>query len=117
MARVADYTIIADGWVLEFDQDTVNFEAPATIDTGSRSILGFMVHVDNDDDLTLTLRLNDTRVWHWKFPDGNRVQFFQEVITAGIVKPGKNVFKFESSSKDFNVVELSDIVLWWQANV
>lgn len=117
MARVADYTIIADGWVLQFDQDTVNFEVPATIDTGSRSILGFMVHVDNDDDLTLKLKLNDTQVWHWKFPDGNRVQFFQEVITAGIIKPGKNVFKFESSSEDFNLVELSDIVLWWQANI
>ena len=117
MARVADYSIVADGWVVEATQDTINFQVPATIDAGSRSILGFTLQVDNLDDLTLTLRLNGTKVWTWNYPDGNRVQFFQEVIAAGVVRPGTNVFSFESSSGDFRFVQLSDIVVWWQANV
>jgi len=117
MARVADYSIIADGWVVEATQDTVNFEVPSTIDAGSRSILGFMLEVDNLDDLTLTLRLNGTKVWTWSYSEGDRVRFFQEVIAAGVVKPGANVFSFESSSGDFRFVQLSDIVVWWQANI
>jgi hypothetical protein len=39
------------------------------------------------------------------------------VIEAGVVKPGTNVFSFESSSDDYKFVQLSDIVLWWQANI
>ncbi len=117
MARVADYSIIADGWVVQATQDTINFQVPSNIDAGSRSILGFMLHVNNLDDLTLTLRLNGTKVWNWNYTGGNRFQFFQEVVGAGVVKPGENVFSFESSSGDFHLVELSDIVVWWQANI
>ena len=36
MARVADYSIIADAWVVEATQDTIDFEVPSTIDAGSR---------------------------------------------------------------------------------
>jgi len=117
MARVADYSIIADGWVVEAAQDTINFEVPSTIDAGSRSILGFMLKTWNEDDMTLTLRLNGAKVWSWNYSDGERVQYFQEVIAAGVVKPGANVFSFDSSSGDFRLVQLSDIVVWWQANI
>lgn len=117
MATVADYSIVTDGWVVEATQDTINFEVPSTIDRRSRSILGFMLEVDNADDLTLTLRLNGTKVWTWNYPSGSRIRFFQEVIAAGVVQPGTNVFSFESSSGDFRFVQLSDIVVWWQANI
>jgi hypothetical protein len=117
MPRVADYSIIADGWVVEAVQDTIDFEVPSTIDPNSRTILGFMLEVDNSDDLTLTLRLNGTKVWTWNYPDGSRIRFFQEVISAGVARPGRNVFSFDSSSGDFRFVQLSDIVLWWQANI
>jgi hypothetical protein len=117
MPRVADYSIIADGWVVEASKDTINFEVPSNVDAGSRSILSFMLHVDNLDDTTLTLRMNGTAVWNWNYSDGNRVRHFQEVIPAGVVKPGTNVFSFDSSSGDFRLVELSDIVVWWQANI
>lgn len=117
MARVADYSIIADGWVVEATQDTINFEVPSTIDAGSRSILGFMLKTWNEDDMTLTLRLNGAKVWTWNYSDGERVQYFQEVIAAGVVRPGANVFSFDSSSGDFRLVQLSDIVVWWQANI
>lgn len=117
MPKVADYSIIADGWVVEATQDTVNFDVPSNIDTGSRSILGFMLEVDNLDDMTLTLRLNGTKVWNWNYSSGDRVMYFQEVVAAGVVKAGANVFSFDSSSGDFRFVQLSDITLLWQATI
>ena len=117
MARVADYSIVTDNWVVEATQDTINFEVPSTIDAGSRSVLGFMLQVHNLDDMTLTLRMNGTKVGTWNFSDGKRLQFFQEVIGAGVVKPGTNVFSFESSSGDATFVQISDAVVWWQANI
>jgi hypothetical protein len=119
MARVADYSIIADGWVVEANKDTVNFEVPSNIDAGSRSILGFMLDVHNLDDMTLTIRVNGTKVWTWHYSGGSShpVRYFQEVIPAGVVKPGMNVFSFDSSSGDVRFVQLSDIVIWWQANI
>ena len=117
MARVADYSIVADSWVLEKNKHSVSFEVPSTIDAGSRSILGFMLHVENLDDMTLNLHMNGSDVWNWSYAAGNHLDFFQEVIPAGMVKPGTNVFSFESSSDDYRLVELSDIVVWWQANI
>ncbi|HSF32542.1 MAG TPA: hypothetical protein VLK82_18985 [Candidatus Tectomicrobia bacterium] len=119
MARVADYSIIADGWVVEAQKDTINFEVPSNIDAGSRAILGFMLDVHNLDDMTLTIRLNGTKVWTWNYSGGSShpARFFQEVIAAGVVKPGTNVFSFDSSSGDYRFVQLSDIVVWWQANI
>lgn len=119
MARVADYSIVADGWVVEATQDTRNFEVPSTIDAGSRSILGFMLDVANQESLTLTLRMNGTKVWTWHYSGGSShpVRFFQEVIPAGVLKPGTNVFSIDSSSSEKWFVQLSDIVVWWQANI
>lgn len=119
MAQVADYSIIADDWVVEATQDTINFKVPSNIDKGSRSILGFMIFVKNEDDLTMTLRLNGTKVWTWNYTGGSdaAAQFFQEVIGPGVVKPGDNVFSFDSSTGDLSFVKLSDIVVWWQANI
>lgn len=118
MARVADYSIVADGWVWEGTQTTIKFEVPSNVDAGSRSILGFMLQTDSVDGVTLTLRLNGTQVWDWNYADGGgRVGYFQEVIAAGVVKPGTNVFSFHCSSDDARFVQLSDIVVWWQANI
>ena len=119
MARVADYSIIADGWVVEATQDTMNFNVPSNIDAGSRAVLGFMLKVENLDDMTLKLRMNGTEVWSWTWSGSSDLptRFFQEVIAAGVVKPGSNVFSFDSSSGDFRFVQLSDIVIWWQANI
>lgn len=119
MARVADYSIVSDAWVLEMNQDTVNFNVPSNIDAGSRSILSFMLNVGHIEDMSLTLRLNGTNVWSWNWSgsNSNRLYHFQEVIAAGVVKPGANVFSFDSSSGDARFVQLSDIVVWWQANI
>ena len=71
MPRVADYSIVADGGVVEFTQDTITFEVPANIDAGSRSILGFMVKVWSADETSLTLRINGTKVWTWGSSGGS----------------------------------------------
>ncbi len=119
MARVADYSVIADNWVVEFDQDTINFGIPSTIDSESRCILGFMLKVSNLEAMTLNIRLNGHKVWTWH-ADGDTdlpIRFFQEVISGGIVRAGTNVFQFDSESSDFTFVKLSDIVVWWQATI
>jgi hypothetical protein len=119
MARVADYSIIADGWVLERDKDSINFDMPSNVDSGSRCVLGFMFDAGTLDDTTVTVKLNGTQVWSWTASgsyDGP-IRFFQEVIPAGVLKSGSNTFKFHSSSDDFTFLQLSDIVVWWQANV
>ena len=117
MPLIADYSIIADAVVLEKDKSVIDFTVPSNIHTGSRVLLGFMCSVDNNDDLLLRVRFNGTQVWSRNFESGNRTQFFLEVVQAGAVKPGANNLSFISSSTDFNVVELSDIVIWWQANI
>ncbi len=119
MARVADYAIVADGWVVEATKNTITFNVPANIDERSRCIVGFMLKVENEDDMTLKLRMNGNDIWDWQWTGGSDdpARFFQEVVSAGVVKPGANVFSFDSSSGDFRFVELSDIVVWFQANI
>lgn len=119
MARVADYSIIADGWVLERDQNSIDFSMPSNVDAGSRCILGFMFDAGSLDDITVTLKLNGTEVWTWSNSgsyDG-MIRYFHEVIPAGVLKGGNNTFKLKSSSDDYTFLQLSDIVVWWQANI
>jgi hypothetical protein len=118
MPRVADYSIIADNWVVEAVQNSVKFNVPETIDLKSQCILGFMIQASHTDDMTLTVRINGTQVWKWSYTGGHKhTQFFQEVIAGGIVKSGENTFSFQTSVDDHAFVQLSDIVLWWQANI
>jgi len=119
MARVADYAIVADNWHVEgFDSSTINFEVPSNIDKGSRCVLGFMMKEDNLDDLTLKLKINGAEVFEWSVSGGSDypARFFQEVVAAGVVHAGTNTFSFHTSSGDFRFTELSDIVVWFQAN-
>ena len=120
MARVADYSIIADGWVLDQgNQNAINFDMPSNVDAGSRCILGFMFNAGSLDDMTVTLKLNGTEVWNWTATGSSDplIRYFHEVIPAGVLKGGTNTFKFKSSSDDLTFLELSDIVVWWQANI
>jgi len=119
MPRVADYSIISDGWVAGPDNDQIEFTVASNVDPGSRSILGFMLDVKNNDDLTIKIRINGSEVWKWNYSGSSDhpVRYFQEVVGAGIVKPGTNVFSIDTSSGDKHYVGLSDIVIWWQANI
>ena len=117
MPRIADYSVVTDVWVHETPGGSVTFQVGSNIDAGSQSVLSFMLQVDNDASLDVDLRLNGISVWKWHFPDGNRFRFIQEVITPGVVRPGANVLSFTSSSGDFRMVRVSDVVLWWQANI
>jgi hypothetical protein len=118
MPRVADYSIISDSWVVEANQDTIDFEVPSNIDKGSRTILGFMFQAHHLDDMNVELRINGTKVWSWTWSgDAKRVGYFQEVVAKGLVEPGGNTLNFGSDSDEVTFFQLSDIVLWWQANI
>ena len=118
MPRVADYSIVRDKWVVEAIQDTIEFEVPSNVDAGSRAVLGFMFHADSTDGFSITIRINGHPVWNWKFGDGEvHARYFQEVAAAGVVKPGSNVFSYDGSGEGKRFVQLSDIVIWWQANI
>ena len=118
MPRVADYSILRDTWWTEgFSPDPITFTVPSNIDAGSRSILGFVLDSWNEDDMTITIRMNGVPVWNWTYSDGARTGYFQEVVGAGVVKPGSNHLSIDSSSGDFRSVSVSDVVVWWQANI
>jgi hypothetical protein len=119
MARVADYAIVADSWVVDGVKNEISFTVPSNIDAGSRSVIGFMLKTDHLDAMTLTLRMNGFEIWNWSWSGGSDdpARFFQEVVAAGVVKPGRNVFSFDTSSGDARFTELSDIVVWFQANI
>ena len=118
MPRVADYSIITDAFVLEFHQHIIDFNIPDNIDPGSRCVLGFMLNIEHVDDMTLTLHINDTKIWERRFSGSfQSLHFFQEVIGAGVAKPGSNQFIFRTMSDDATAVQISDAVLWFQANI
>lgn len=118
MPRVADYSILADSWWTEgHSPDPITFSVASNVDAGSRSILSFLLHTWNADDMTLKIRLNGVEVWSWSYSDGERIRFFQEVLPAGLVKAGTNNLSIDSSSGDFRMVKVSDVVIWWQANI
>ena len=119
MPRIADYVILADAWVIQADQDTIDFNLPANVSVASRSVLGFMLDVDNNGELTLKVRLNGHEVWSWHYSDESRhpVRYFQEVVGGSVLRPGGNVFSFDVSSGELNFVQISDAVLWIQVDV
>ncbi|HEY7411285.1 MAG TPA: hypothetical protein VII13_11110 [Vicinamibacteria bacterium] len=118
MPRVADYSILADSWWTEgHSPDPISFNVPNNVDPDSRSILSFVLHVWSADDMSLKIRLNGVEVWNWNFSDGERLRFYQEVVPKGLVRAGTNNLSIDSSSGDYRMVKVSDVVIWWQANI
>ncbi|CAH0149341.1 hypothetical protein [Roseomonas sp. CECT 9278] len=129
MARVADYSIIADSVM---QSSSTNFSVPDNIHAGSRSVLRFKIKArgydkrdvpfGSFDGMETKLRLNGNTVWTWNWTnDSNPTRVFQEVIPAGVVKPGENTFSFIVDFDDpdggLSIIEISDAVLWWQADI
>jgi len=121
MARIADYTIITDGWVVKTTGESIEFQVPDNVNVGARSILGFMIDVNNNGELDIKIRLNGTQVWNWHYSDFSRlpVRYFQEVIGGGVLKPGTNVFRLtgDGPTDDKFFVQISDAVLWMQVDI
>jgi len=120
MPRVADYSILIDEWWTEgFSPSPIEFTIPNNINKDSRSILGFKLRYWNEDDMTLTIKLNSVSVWHWSVPStgDTSFRFIQEVVPKGLAVPGTNRLTVHSSSDDFRSVGVSDVVLWWQADI
>jgi len=120
MARVADYVIIRDSWKVDDGGfNTINFTVPNNIDVGSRCVLNFMFKVATTDDASVNVSINGTGVWNWHGSGSvdPPIRCMQEVVAAHVVKPGENLFQFDANTAGFTFTELSDIVLWIQANV
>lgn len=118
MQRVASFSVVSDAWVVEAIQNTISFDVPSHLDSGSQSVLSFMLDISCSENTSLILRMNGLRVWHWNYSEDTRlVQNYQEVLNPGVLRAGTNVFSFDSSSGDVRFLQLSDIVVWWQANL
>jgi hypothetical protein len=121
MPRVADYSILVDEWWTEgHSPDPIEFTVPHNINKDSRSILGFKLRYWNFNEMTITVRLNSVSVWHWTVPsttDATAFRYIQEVIPKGLPVPGTNRLTVESESHDYLSVGISDVVLWWQADI
>jgi hypothetical protein len=112
--RVADYTIITDSWNASFE---IEFTIPESFEPGNRCVLTFMIATRGIEDVVVRMRLNGNEVWVWDFgEDDPPPQCFQEVIKTGVVRAGKNVLSFDPLTGP-TALKLSDVVLWWQANV
>jgi len=129
MPRVADYSIISDGVM---PTGSVTFSVPGNIHSGSRSVLRFKIKARGSDrsdvpfgsfdGMTTKLLLNGSTVWTWNWSnDENPTRVFQEVVPAGIVRPGDNSFdmqvKFNDPDGGLAILEVSDAVVWWQADI
>jgi hypothetical protein len=74
----------------------------------------------NEGEMTVTIRLNSISVWQWKSSstsDSATYRFIQEVIPKGLAVSGTNRLTIDSDSGDFRWVGVSDVVLWWQADI
>ena len=115
MPSAANFTVISDAWspASRFD-----FQIPASIDVGARPVLGFMLDPGIGAEAEVRLLLNGEPVWRWKFApsDAGAVRFFQEVVPAGVVKPGANRLEWEAPIRSADRILTSDIVLWWHAS-
>ena len=119
MPRVADYSILTDKWWTEGSSpNPIEFTIPHNLNKDSRCILGFMFGHWNEGNMTVTIRLNSVSVWQWKnsSSDTDR-RYWQEVIPSGLAVPGTNRLTIDSDSGDFRWVAVSDVVLWWQADI
>ncbi|BDG70188.1 hypothetical protein Rmf_01170 [Roseomonas fluvialis] len=129
MARVADYSIISDNVIQD---SNVDFTVPDNIHAGSRSVLRFKIKArgldsgdvpfGSFDGMSTRVLLNGSVVWTWNWTNSeNPTRVFQEVVPAGIVKPGDNRFevkvKFNDPDGGLSIISISDAVLWWQAEI
>ena len=117
MPRVADYIILADGKFKlpkPLGGKKIKFNAPAGFHAKSRSVLTFVIDLDDADDYKFKIRINGTEVWNGRF-NGGKYFAMQEVIPANLIGR-KNLMEIFYVSGDGNVY-LSDIVLLVQVDV
>lgn len=119
MARVADYVIIADGWQQDDSiTNTIKFNVPTNINVGSRCVLTFMFKVESLGPMSFAIGINGNDVWNWTASGAvdPPIRTIQEVVGANIVRPGENVFTFHAAG-DWHFDKISDVVLWFQADI
>lgn len=118
MPTIADYTVVEDSPFTLPEPPTgdtdreLDFITPA-VEVGQRSILTF--NVNPDGDVTYELNLNGTRILtHRVVEPATRVM--QEVIPSNVLSTGNNELVVTRTAGPGSV-SLSDIVVYFQANI
>ena len=120
MPTVADYSILTDNWWTEGSSpNPIEFTIPHNINKDSRCILGFMFGHWKDG------RHDDHNSSQLRYCMGEEIfierhatyRYWQEVIPKGLAVPGTNRLTIDSDSGDYRWVAVSDVVLWWQADI
>ena len=122
MPTIADYVVVSDaGFALPGTTGDRHFQITAplgNVSASSPSILTFRVNPDIDSgDVTLRMRLND-HVAVMQVFDTEPQRSWQEVMPAGALKPtGNELIVSVPSDSGGGSVQVSDIVIFYQANV
>jgi len=122
MGNIGNFSVVRDDWSHDALRNGIDVDVPNHIDLDKRSVLSFMLSVLVEGSVGFSLRINGTKVWNATFLNTNRWGQFQEVIAAGVVRPGINTvsFEYDGSSDgrfDFSGVKFSDIVIWWRGDI
>jgi len=121
MPRIADYSIIDHSAKYgNFDgnstQISIGFQLPNTLDKESRSILAWMMNVP-DGGVNLSVHINQHQIHNSHHDDGYFGPMFQ-VVSSGFLHRGPDnsvIFTFDVGATEKLFV--SNVVLWWQANI
>jgi hypothetical protein len=110
MTSVADYIIVADGI---FNTGVVEgffqFTPPPKYDIGSRVVLSFMAGTLDiaQFPVSFAVQINSKTVLDYSVGQPLFPQVMQEVVEAGLIKPGINEIVFSSTPH----MRFSDVVL------
>jgi hypothetical protein len=119
MAKVCDYAIVVDDRWGPLTNSERNWTTPGNTHRGSRSVLAFMLHLDCDDTVHLTFRINGIKAGTYTFTDGSHFRAIHEVVTSDLLVLGEkaNTFSVDSSSDDDYRLYVSDVIVWCQVEV
>jgi hypothetical protein len=117
MSRVADYSIVEDKKLAVSGVVSRDFQVPPNVNPGSSGIVSFVVtRTDDVEDGSLSIKINGVSVYNATYSaDFGLDRGVQEVFGPDILKSGKNQMEINMNPGG-GTVEISDIVVWFQAN-
>ena len=122
MATVGDYSIVGSGWFDTHDGiPEMAWLLPATVATGSRSILAYKVNVWFDNGpVTYHFRINGITVGKPKWND-SFFGLWHTIVKKGVLQAGQNVLTldmiFGSDFEGPSAQGVGDLVIHWQNKV
>lgn len=122
MPTIADYSIVVDGHA-DGTKMPLTWIMPANVNTGSRAVLTFMFFTGKIGEwMKIRGVINGSEVLQYTF-GGRFIGTIQEVIPKGLLKANSAnelTFEFEwDDSLDSLSAHawVSDVVIYWQANI